>query len=92
MMAKKRFAKKVNSNFKIPESFSALSFKNKIISVVLLVLIVGIISSLFPENVTGGFTFNNPTLDTAKNTCNKKEWWYTFYLIDKLKVRGLNLC
>jgi len=68
MMAKKRFAKKVNSNFKIPESFSALSFKNKIISVVLLVLIVGIIGSLFPGNLTGSAIFNNYMFSQIKYT------------------------
>ena len=67
-MAKKRTIKKVNSSFKIPESFSALNFKNKIISVVLLVLIVGIIGSLFPGNLTGSAIFNNYMFSQIKYT------------------------
>ena len=57
-MVKKKFKKNVvktkSLGFKIPESFSGLNFNQKIIAVTLIVLVVGIIGSLFPgDNVTG---------------------------------------
>lgn len=70
-MAKKRGnTKKINSSLKVSNSFNSLSFQNKVISVVLIALMISIVASLFPGNLTGMQVgiFNNPTFSEARYT------------------------
>src|SRR3989344_6466320 len=70
-MIKKRINKKLvktkSYNFKIPESFSGLNFNQKIISIILITLVIGVVASLFSNNITGMAAFGQ-SFESIKGT------------------------